>query len=516
MGYFSCKAESATSISNSQTPTSSTKTQSKQENEKPIKIQEFEYSDLEAATNGFSDQKLLGRGSHGLVYKAVLRSGRLVAVKKPSRGSISAPRFSTSSAPENANEVENEIDILSKLHSPRLVNLVGFTNDSRDRLLVVEFMSNGTLYEILHSSSRPPNWGRRVRLALQTAKAIDTLHSSVPPVIHRDIKSANVLIDRNFNARLGDFGLALRCHVDDYRLRSTPPAGTIGYLDPCYVTPDNLSTKTDVFSFGILLLEIISGRKAIDVGHSPPSIVDWAIPLVRRGKLLAIYDPRIAPPKDPMVRKQLAVIAAKCVRSCKDRRPSMKEVVESLSGLSKVIPLHSWNGFSNPCLMVETVGRPVESGNIQRLKGAEEEKLNDDKWARPLMNSRRVYSDLGFRNNLMDLMAGTDGESGFLGEADGVELKPKSANGGSSFRSKSGRLAGQSTWSLLIIASSWQNSIGEPSGSLADLITVLSLRLARCWSVHSLYTKLLSRMMEIPAAPISGEVPMQDHRGGPC
>lgn len=102
-----------------------------------------------------------------------------------------------------------------------------------------------------------------------------------------------MLIDRNFNARLGDFGLALRCHVDDYRLRSTPPAGTMGYLDPGYVTQDNLSTKLDVFSFGILLLEIISGRKAIDVGYSPPSIVDWAIHLIKKGKLFSVYDPRI-------------------------------------------------------------------------------------------------------------------------------------------------------------------------------------------------------------------------------
>ncbi|GFP90952.1 serine/threonine-protein kinase-like protein at3g51990, partial [Phtheirospermum japonicum] len=144
-------------------------------------------------------------------------------------------------------------------------------------------------------------WGRKVKLALQTAKAIETLHSSNPPVIHRDIKSANVLIDRNSNARLVDFGLSLRC-VDDYRLRSTLPAGTIGYLDPCYVTPDNLSTKTDEFRIGMLLLEILSGRKAIFMGNSPPSIVDWAIPLIRKGKLLSVYDPRVLPPKDLMVR----------------------------------------------------------------------------------------------------------------------------------------------------------------------------------------------------------------------
>ncbi|KAM7472552.1 hypothetical protein LguiA_010735 [Lonicera macranthoides] len=479
MGYLSCKAESSISISDS---TSSKKTEFNPQTEKPIKIQQFDYSDLEAATDGFSDQKLLGRGSHGLVYKAVLRSGRQVAVKKPSRSSVnnpSIPRAAVknnsravvsclSPALENPNEVDNEIDILSKIQSPRFVNLVGFTNNSKDRLLVVEFMSNGTLYEILHSNPRPPSWGRRIRLALQTAKAIETLHSSVPPVIHRDIKSANVLIDRNFNARLGDFGLALRCHVDDYRLLSTPPAGTMGYLDPGYVTPDNLSTKTDVFSFGILLLEIISGRKAIDVGFSPPSIVDWAIPLIRRGKLLGIYDPRIPPPRDPLVRKQLGVIAAKCVRTCRERRPSMKEVVDCLSGLSKLVPLHSWNGFTNPCLMVETMGRPVEMKETRlnsRMNRVEEGDSNgfDANCARPLKNSRRVYSDLGFRYNLMDLMGGVDGESEFLGETSGVEAKSRLKNGSMSFRSESERVRNQSNDKHGVFSLRRNQSVGENS-----------------------------------------------------
>ncbi|XP_027355529.1 serine/threonine-protein kinase-like protein At3g51990 [Abrus precatorius] len=444
MGYLSlsCRAESAISTFNSSSPSKPSKEKEK-EKEKPIKIQEFHYSDLEAATNGFSDRKLLGKGSHGYVYKAVV-GGRHVAVKRPSRPHTLLHRPISSSAPEITNEVDNEIDILSKIQSPRLVNLVGFTNDSKDRLLVVEFMSNGTLYDVLHSSPRPPNWGRRIRLALQTAKAIDTLHSSTPPVIHRDIKSANVLIDRSYNARLGDFGLALRGHVDDYRLRSTPPAGTMGYLDPCYVTPDNLSTKTDVFSFGILLLEIISGRKAIDITYSPPSIVDWAIPLIKKGKLLAVYDPRIAPPKDPVVRKQLAVIAAKCVRSCRERRPSMKEIVTWLCGLCKLVPLHSWNGFNNPCMMVETVGRPVEARNGQfssRLEGVEEGNFEalDARLSKSAMRySRRVYSDLGFSSNLMDLMATTE-EPEFVRDADGVERSSKSAEQVSSSRFGSGR-----------------------------------------------------------------------------
>ncbi|XP_044490964.1 serine/threonine-protein kinase-like protein At3g51990 [Mangifera indica] len=431
MGYLSCKADSAISVISTKAvasqQTQSSKTSQKQE--KPIKIQQFDYSDLEAATNGFSDQRLLGKGSHGCVYKAVLR-GRQVAIKKPSKNQ------------EISLEVDNEIEILSKIHSPRLVNLLGFSNDSKDRLLVVEFMSNGTLYDVLHSNNRPLNWGRRIRLALQVAKAIEILHSEKPPIIHRDIKSANVLIDRNFNARLGDFGLALRCGVDNYRLRSTPPAGTIGYLDPCYVTPDSLSTKTDVFSFGILLLEIISGRKAIDVGFSPPSIVDWATPLIKKGKMVAVFDPRIPPPKDPIVRKQLAVIAARCVRSCRERRPTMKEVVGWLTGLSKLVPLHSWNGFNNPCLMVETMGRPVEVRKTpQEDIGGARESLDmvEAKFNRMAMrDSRRVYSDLGLRSNLMELMVGTD-EQEFQEGADGVEPNTKSAKRVSSSRFGSGR-----------------------------------------------------------------------------
>ncbi|KAI3869704.1 hypothetical protein MKX03_011901 [Papaver bracteatum] len=437
MGYLSCNAESAISTSNSTTKNKPTKKKEEEESklEKPIKYEEFQYKDLQLATNNFSEQKILGKGSHGCVYKAVLRNGRLVAVKKPSRSSSSLSLTSNNNS-DSKNEVDNEIDILSKIQSPRLVNLLGFTtDDSIDRLLVVEFMSNGTLYEVLHSNARPvPNWSRRIRLALQTAKAIDTLHTLHPPVIHRDIKSANILIDRHFGARLGDFGLALRCHVDDFRLRSTPPAGTIGYLDPGYLTPDNLSTKTDVFSFGILLLEIISGRKAIDVGHSPPSIVDWAIPLLRKGKLINIYDPRIIPPKDPFVRKQLVLIASKCVRSCRERRPSMRDVVEGLTVLSKLVPIHAWNGFSvsNPCMMVDDiVGPAVESRNnanlISRTRRRErggnvvEDGHLDVHVASPMGHSRRVQSDLGLRrgiigrNNLKELMEEKDDSESDVG-----------------------------------------------------------------------------------------------------
>eukprot|EP01018_Ginkgo_biloba_P005785 Gb_18064 [translate_table: standard] len=324
MGYLSCRAESAVITCESY------------KKERCLKVQQFPYKDLEIATGGFAGESLLGKGSHGSVYKGVLEDGKVVAIKKPSCGLRIL---------QDDSAVENEIEILSKLQSPRLVNLLGFSHDSKERILVVEFMCNGTLHDILHCNPEPPSWPRRVRLALQTAKAIQTLHSASPPVIHRDIKSSNVLIDSNWNAKLGDFGLALRGHVEDSKLNSTPPAGTIGYLDPGYTTPGNLSTKNDVFSFGILLLEIISGRNAIDVQYSPPSIVDWALPLIKQNKVLGLNDPRLRPPKNSAAIKQMAVIAACCIRSTKERRPSMKEVVEGLKEVSKGIPLPIWNGL---------------------------------------------------------------------------------------------------------------------------------------------------------------------------
>ncbi|CAN6444071.1 unnamed protein product [Victoria cruziana] len=386
---LSCKADSAVSTCDSANfPINRRKKKQKKQKQKQqeqqgkpatAEIRRFEYKDLEKATEGFSPRALLGRGSHGCVYRGVLEGGRLVAIKRPSP----RPRdHHNHNRRPSISLLDNEIEILSAIRSPRLVNLLGFASDDSstpdERLLVVEYMSNGTLADVIHSRPDPPGWPRRLSLALQTAKAVDSLHRSSPPIIHRDIKSSNVLIDGRWNARLGDFGLALRGYVeDDVRLRATPPAGTMGYLDPSYLTPESLSTKSDVFSFGILLLEIISGRHAIDVNHAPPSIVDWAIPLIRKGKFAALFDPRICPPRDPAIRRQLAVIAARCVRSTRERRPSMAEVVEALKEVSRSLPLHMWGGLAqrirnlppigpdmlinlNPCSMVEIGCKKVD------------------------------------------------------------------------------------------------------------------------------------------------------------
>ncbi|KAL5203438.1 hypothetical protein ABZP36_014390 [Zizania latifolia] len=458
MGYLSCRADSSVATCRSiaaisplpLSRRSGPRRQALLAAAKEFAIERFAYDELEAATSHFADATLLGRGSHGAVYKAVLPSGRAVAVKRPS------PRRP---------EVDNEIVILSSVRGPRLVNLLGFSDSDsgsgagadqqllRPRLLVVEYMPNGTLYDLLHSNPRPPGWQRRIRLALQTARALRALHDADPPVIHRDVKSANVLLDANLDARLGDFGLALlvpkRLPGDGNAAAKPAPAGTLGYLDPAYVTPDSLSTKTDVFSFGILLLEIMSGRKAIDVQHSPPSVVEWAVPLLRKGKVASLFDPRVAPPRDPVIRRDLAALAASCVRSCRERRPSMADIVERLVVLSKAVSAKVWNGLAavgNPCAVVDvqkTIAKRAaaaaasdsvasERESISALAFDDDEKKVDGdanagaleeedqvpmegtkKTPRPLKNGK-VFSESGAkeRRNLLELMARIDGVAG--------------------------------------------------------------------------------------------------------
>lgn len=364
MGYL-CNVESAVATCDSYNFDKPNLTRRKNKKKKtkqyhPAKLRRFTFAELESATNGFSPRNLLGKGSHASVFRAVIDGGVLTVAVKKAIASVTAT-------------AENELEILSKIWSRRIVNLVGYAVDSslggerKKLLLVVEYMPNGSLYDVIHKNPKPPGWSSRVRFALQVAKAVQALHGSNPPVIHRDIKSSNVLVDERENARLSDFGLALRCHVEDKRVLSTPPAGTLGYLDPCYLAPGDLSAKSDIYSFGILLLEIISGRRAIDVNYSPPSIIEWALPLIKSGAYQGICDRRMRPPADPTVSMELALLASRCVRSTAEKRPSMAEVCNSLEMVYKRVKANAapiWSNLRRRVIHVER-SPPLDGGGLE-------------------------------------------------------------------------------------------------------------------------------------------------------
>ncbi|KAL9141230.1 hypothetical protein ABFS82_14G089400 [Erythranthe guttata] len=308
----------------------------------------FELHELEAATESFSPSRLIGKGSHGSVYRGVLEDGTQIAVKKQS---LALQKL------QDDTKLENEANILSSLSPdghPCIVDFLGCTSGGphpteKVTAIVTEYMPNGTLHEILHpsflTSPASPHqhqqmllWRTRLEIAVQVACGVRFLHESDPTVVHRDIKSANILLDDNWNAKLADFGLATRLHstsaIDDvvnYKI----PAGTIGYIDPSYTTPSELSTKVDVFSYGVVLLELISGRRAIDMDESPASIIDWALPLIERGRAADICDGKIDWPRNLVGGRieELLQVAARCLSVEQNNRPPMDEIVGILEGL---------------------------------------------------------------------------------------------------------------------------------------------------------------------------------------
>ena len=290
------------------------------------RAQSFTYEELESATGGFKEESIVGKGSFSCVFKGVLKDGTVVAVKR----AIVSPNMQ-----KNSKEFHTELDLLSRLNHAHLLNLLGYCEEGGERLLVYEFMAHGSLHQHLHGPNKVQkeqlDWIRRVTIAVQAARGIEYLHGyACPPVIHRDIKSSNILIDEEHNARVADFGLSLLGPADSSSPLAELPAGTLGYLDPEYYRLHYLTTKSDVYSFGVLLLEIVSGRKAIDMQYEEGNIVEWAVPLIKSGDIASILDPVLKPPSDLEALKRIANVACKCVRMRGKERPSMDKVTTAL------------------------------------------------------------------------------------------------------------------------------------------------------------------------------------------
>ncbi|CAL2231317.1 unnamed protein product [Prunus armeniaca] len=286
----------------------------------------FTYEELMEITNGFSRQNVLGEGGFGCVYKGWLPEGRVVAVKQLKAGSGQGEK-----------EFRAEVEIISRVHHRHLVSLVGYCISDNQRLLIYEFVPNKTLEHHLHGAGMPVlEWTRRMKIALGSAKGLAYLHEDChPKIIHRDIKSANILLDDVFEAQVADFGLAKLTNDTNTHV-STRVMGTFGYMAPEYASSGKLTDRSDVFSFGVVLLELVTGRKPVDTSQplGDESLVEWARPILLKaletGDLSELVDPRLE--KHYVEGEMIRMIeaAAACVRHSALKRPRMAQVVRAL------------------------------------------------------------------------------------------------------------------------------------------------------------------------------------------
>lgn len=286
----------------------------------------FTLKELHAATNNFNYDNKLGEGGFGSVYWGQLWDGSQIAVKRLKVWSSKAEM-----------EFAVEVEILGRVRHKNLLSLRGYCAEGQERLIVYDYMPNLSLLSHLHgqfASDGLLDWQRRVNIAIGSAEGIAYLHHyATPHIIHRDVKASNVLLNSDFEAQVADFGFA-KLIPEGATHVTTRVKGTLGYLAPEYAMWGKASESCDVYSFGILLLELISGKKPIEkVGHGlKRSIVEWAAPLVSHGELEELVDPRLSTNYNKEELTRLVQIATMCAQNDPEKRPTMLHVVDLLKG----------------------------------------------------------------------------------------------------------------------------------------------------------------------------------------
>ncbi|XP_043812053.1 receptor-like serine/threonine-protein kinase ALE2 isoform X2 [Manihot esculenta] len=286
----------------------------------------FTLNDMERATNMFDSSRILGEGGFGVVYSGQLDDGRKVAVKVLKRDDQHGGR-----------EFLAEVEMLGRLHHRNLVKLIGICTEEHIRCLVYELIPNGSVESHLHGVDKetdPLNWDARMKIALGAARGLAYLHEdSSPRVIHRDFKSSNILLEHDFTPKVSDFGLARAAMEEENKHISTHVMGTFGYLAPEYAMTGHLLVKSDVYSYGVVLLELLTGRKSVDLSQPPgqENLVAYARPLLTNKEgLEAIIDPSIKFTVSFDTIVKVAAIASMCVQPEVSHRPFMGEVVQAL------------------------------------------------------------------------------------------------------------------------------------------------------------------------------------------
>ncbi|KAG0590609.1 hypothetical protein KC19_1G113700 [Ceratodon purpureus] len=293
----------------------------------------FSMAEMSYATSNWSTSNKIGQGGFGMVYKGRLRDGRMVAIKRGRKDAF-AHRLLT--------EFRTEVEMLSQVDHLNLVKLIGYMEEGSERILVVEFVPNGNLGEHIDGTyGKPLDISTRLDIAIDIAHALTYLHLYADrPIIHRDIKSSNILLTDKYRAKVADFGFSRVGPSTDAGAThvSTQVKGTAGYLDPEYLNSYQLHTKSDVYSFGILLIEIFTGRRPIELKRASDErvTVRWAFKKFVEGKVVEILDPKIE--KTPAalgVIDRLAELAFACSAPTKGDRPSMKKAAEVLWDIRK-------------------------------------------------------------------------------------------------------------------------------------------------------------------------------------
>ncbi|XP_024971679.1 somatic embryogenesis receptor kinase 1-like isoform X3 [Cynara cardunculus var. scolymus] len=292
-------------------------------------LKRFSLRELQVATDSFSNKNILGRGGFGKVYKGRLADGSLVAVK----------RLKEERTPGGELQFQTEVEMISMAVHRNLLRLRGFCMTPTERLLVYPYMANGSVASCLRE--RPPNeppldWPTRKRIALGSARGLSYLHDHCDPkIIHRDVKAANILLDEEFEAVVGDFGLARLMDYKDTHV-TTAVRGTIGHIAPEYLSTGKSSEKTDVFGYGIMLLELITGQRAFDLARlandDDVMLLDWVKGLLKEKKLEMLVDPDLETNYIATEVEQLIQVALLCTQGSPMDRPKMSDVVRMLEG----------------------------------------------------------------------------------------------------------------------------------------------------------------------------------------